>query len=724
MSRYIKYILVLLLALNITAFAQEENTAKLDSLKTELKKASHDTTRAKLYLNLAENCYDPAEWPAYNQKSINLSEQLIKSADSSIRKFATQTLANGLNNKGYFFSSVGRFDSAMYFYLRATELMIKTKDKEGSGIVMMNIGRLLNDKGDYVGSIEYYYKSLKVFESIKNDIGLSQIYNNLASVFNYLKDEEKAKEYFFKSLEIKKRLNNPILLSYGLSNLGAYYDKHKMYDSARIYYHKALIIKRKFRDIQGIMNIYNNLGASYMDEHKYDSAQIYLKKSLQLSEQYEFAEGMAYTYNNFSEMELKKNNTAEALAYAEKALAIAEKRKLFKVLLTSYRNLTFVHKKNKNFEKAMYYSNCYHRMNDSLLNSDKQRSIAVLQIKHDYEKEMFADSIQRANNELKKEIGHQAEIQKQKTLSYIGIIAAVFMFLLVMLLFNRYKIKQRNNELLEEKNHIIVKQKEKVELQKELLQRKNNEVTDSINYANRIQKALLVSDKTFEKKVKEHFILFRPKDIVSGDFYWITEVPEGVIVVTGDCTGHGVPGAFMSILMINKLSEAVKEKKITRPDLILNHVRSEVIKALNPEDAKEVTRDGMDAIVCRFDFKNRKLEFSAANNSFCLIKNGMLMPIKADMMPVGKSDNETTPFSYNEMLLDEGDIVYTYTDGYADQFGGPNGKKFKKARLKQLLQNISTLPMNTQKTALEKELENWKGDLEQIDDICIIGIRI
>lgn len=717
------FLLLALLQLHFS-FSQETDLIKVDSIKKALSNAKHDTVKVKLYLALAENIYDPEEWPKYNQKCIDLSQQLLKAEDPNLKRVATEALANGLNNKGYFFSDIGRFDSAMFYYLRSTELMLKTKNKEGSAIVLMNIGHLLNSKGDYVGSIDYYFKSLKIFESIKNEMGISQVYNNLASAFNYMKDEDKAREYYYKSLEIKKGLKNPILLSNGYNNIGSFFDMQKLYDSSRIYYHKALIIKRKYRDIHGIMNLYNNMGASYMDQKKYDSARIYLDKSLQLAEQNNFKEGMAYSYNNMADLFLKEDNVELAQKFSEKALDIGRTHKLLKVILNSYRNLSFTFRKKRDFEKSLLYSNYYHRLNDSLFNSDKQRSVAVLQIKHDYEKEMFADSVKRANEELKKELGHQTEIQKQKTLSYIGITAAIFMFLLAVLLFNRYKTKQRNNLVLEEKNNIILMQKEKVESQKELLQRKNNEVTDSINYAQRIQRSLLSSEKIFAQHTKQYFILFEPKDIVSGDFYWATEVPEGVVVVTGDCTGHGVPGAFMSILMINKLSEAVKEKKITRPDLILNHVRSEVIKALNPEDAKEITRDGMDAIVCRLDLKNRKLEFSAANNSFCIIKNGELLPIKADMMPVGKSDNETTPFSHNEMILEEGDIIYTYTDGYADQFGGPSGKKYKKARLKQLLQSISHMSLPAQKSALEKEFREWKGDLEQIDDICVIGIRV
>lgn len=723
MNQFYKYLFPILFFFQ-SGFSQNDEAKHIDSIKAELGKAKHDTTRIKIFLALAENIFDPDEWPKYNQKSIDLSEKLISSTDSSIRKIATHALANGLNNKGYYFNSVGRYDSAMYFYLRSTELMLKTKDKEGSAIVLMNIGLLLNNKGDYVGSIDYYYKSLRIFESIDNAEGISQVLNNLASVYNFVNDKKRAKEYYYKSIEIKKKLNNPVLLSNGYNNLGSFYDKSHVYDSARYYYNKALIIKRKYRDMHGIMNLYNNIGSMYLDQDKYDSSGIYLNKALDMALKNNSKDGLAYSYNNLANLNFRQKKYKQAEDFVKQSLAISDQNKLIKPTISSYGILSNIYKSTKNFEKALFYSGRFQKMTDSLINNDKQRSIAVLQIKHDYEKEMFADSLNRIQQERVNQLKHQAEIQRQKVFTYVGIAVAVFMFLFALLLLNRYRIKQRTNRLLEEKNQIIVSQKEKVQLQKELLEKKNNEVMDSINYAQRIQKSLLSSDKLLSRNLKEYFVLFKPKDIVSGDFYWASETKEGFIVVNGDCTGHGVPGAFMSVLMISKLSEVIKEKNITRPDLILNQLRSEVISSLNPSDSNEITRDGMDAVVCKFDFKSMKLEFAAANNTFYIVKNGELIIAKPDKMPVGKSDSDTTPFTYNEVSLAGGDMIYTFTDGYADQFGGPKGKKFKYKQLCELLLKISQHPLNEQYVKLNNEFENWKGQLEQIDDVCVIGIRV
>lgn len=283
-----------------------------------------------------------------------------------------------------------------------------------------------------------------------------------------------------------------------------------------------------------------------------------------------------------------------------------------------------------------------------------------------------------------------------------------------------------------------------INLQRMELKEKNKDITDSIHYAQRIQKALMASNNLLNKNLAEYFVFYRPKDIISGDFYWAEETDSGFLLAACDCTGHGVPGAFMSLLNITKLNETVHEKKIMRPDLILNQVREDIIKVLNPEGTKEAGRDGMDAVCCRFDFVNLKLEFACSNNPLWIVRkmnnieltidndipqqlitnNYQLIEYKPDKMPVGMYTAEKSDFTLNSIELQKGDIVYLFTDGYADQFGGAKGKKFKYAQLKEVLLSVYHLSMREQELALNQKLESWKGNLEQVDDILIIGVRI
>jgi serine phosphatase RsbU (regulator of sigma subunit) len=231
-------------------------------------------------------------------------------------------------------------------------------------------------------------------------------------------------------------------------------------------------------------------------------------------------------------------------------------------------------------------------------------------------------------------------------------------------------------------------------------------------------------------ETKNFFILYKPKDIVSGDFYYAqAHKPKGskneiFYICTADCTGHGVPGALMSMVGISRLNESIIEKNLIHPNEILDNVRSGIISSLNPEGSEEESKDGMDCVLCAYDFENNVLEFASANNPLWLVRDGAVHEYKADKMPVGKYGDEMKPFTLQKIDLKKGDIIYTFTDGFADQFGGPKGKKFKYKQLEDFLLANSNLPMETQKQKLDAAFESWRGNLEQVDDVCIIGVKI
>lgn len=290
---------------------------------------------------------------------------------------------------------------------------------------------------------------------------------------------------------------------------------------------------------------------------------------------------------------------------------------------------------------------------------------------------------------------------------------------------------------------VIREEKEKVELanveisqQKKIVEEKHKEITDSINYAERIQRSFLASTELLNENLNKYFIFFQPKDVVSGDFYWAGKLSNGTFALaTADSTGHGVPGAIMSILNISSIEKAL-EQGYTEPSEILGQTRKTIIERLKKDGSAEGGKDGMDASLICFDFNTQKLTYSAANNPIWVVRanpaqtNGttsaevILIELKPDKMPVGKSDKDQQAFAQNEFELQKGDMVYTLTDGFPDQFGGPKGKKFMSKQSKELLLSISTLPVNAQKLKLDEAFDNWKGNKEQVDDVCVIGIRI
>lgn len=277
------------------------------------------------------------------------------------------------------------------------------------------------------------------------------------------------------------------------------------------------------------------------------------------------------------------------------------------------------------------------------------------------------------------------------------------------------------NQTLEEK---VIERTAEVVQQKDIIEHKQKEILDSIQYAKRIQQTILAHDDFLKKYLPEHFVLFKPKDIVSGDFYWATKpvfFPKGkeqFYLAVCDSTGHGVPGAFMSLLNIAFLNEAINEKKITAPHEVFNHVRKRLISSVSKDGAQ----DGMDGILLCLDLAHRSVIYSAAHNRPILIRNGEIVEHPADKMPIGMGVRSDT-FTVHTIQVQPGDSLYLYTDGYADQFGGAKGKKFKYKNLNDLLLSNCQRSPNEQREILDRTFEEWKGELEQIDDVCLIGLR-
>jgi sigma-B regulation protein RsbU (phosphoserine phosphatase) len=280
---------------------------------------------------------------------------------------------------------------------------------------------------------------------------------------------------------------------------------------------------------------------------------------------------------------------------------------------------------------------------------------------------------------------------------------------------------QESYETLEQK---VKDRTAQVVLQKDIIEEKHKEITDSINYAERIQRTFLSTKETLDGFLGEYFILFKPKDVVSGDFYWTERLSTNdFVLVAADSTGHGVPGAIMSLLNITCLENSVKEG-FTEPDEILNHTRINIIERLKKDGSHDGGKDGMDCSLLCFNSTKTKVKFALANNPLWLVRDGQLQEFSPDKMPVGKHDKQHVPFTRHEINLQKNDVIYVFTDGYADQFGGPKGKKFKYSNLQKILVENSNLAMTELHTKLKNEFEEWKADLEQIDDVCVIGIRI
>ncbi|HPD96430.1 MAG TPA: SpoIIE family protein phosphatase, partial [Tenuifilaceae bacterium] len=284
--------------------------------------------------------------------------------------------------------------------------------------------------------------------------------------------------------------------------------------------------------------------------------------------------------------------------------------------------------------------------------------------------------------------------------------------------------KERLEQIVKERTAEVVAQKEEIEDQKEQISAQNEEITSSIQYASRIQTALLTPNEQINQMFPDNFILFLPRDIVSGDFYFFAQVGSKKLAVAADCTGHGVPGGFMSMLGVSFLTQIISEDKTLNAGEILNKLRSLVIKALHQTSEIGGSKDGMDIALYLFDEEKMTVEFAGANNPLIVIRDDEIIQVKGDKMPIGIHLKGEIPFTNNVVEVQKNDVLYTFSDGYADQFGGENGRKFMIKNLKELFLQIHTKPMDEQREILDTTLKNWHGDSPRIDDVVVIGVRI
>jgi len=317
-----------------------------------------------------------------------------------------------------------------------------------------------------------------------------------------------------------------------------------------------------------------------------------------------------------------------------------------------------------------------------------------------------------------------------KTIWFYAICVIVLFVIIYSYIKGRERHLIKEKEILEDKvierTAEVVKQKEEVVKQKDIVEHKNKEITDSINYAKKIQEAILPTTKFIKELAPDSFVFFQPKDIVSGDFYWFSRKDEKILFAAADCTGHGVPGALMSMIGSNLLSEIVNDKNISEPATILNHLHIGVRKSLKQDSFDTQSRDGMDIALCSFDSKKSILEYAGANRSLYLVKNKTLEIIKANKVPIGglQAEGEERRFKNHSFQVNADDMVYLCSDGYADQFGGLGGKKFMEKNFKEMLLKTFMMPIEQQKELFKQTINSWKGDFEQIDDILVIGVRL
>jgi serine phosphatase RsbU (regulator of sigma subunit) len=591
------------------------------------------------------------------------------------------------------------------------------------------IGDIHIAQGKYDDAIKAFTIVRQIYQSHDKKKDLATVLRNIGVIYIYQNNYKMALDYFLQALELDKENGDQRMLSASYNNVGGVYKYLNDYGNAEKNYLAGLDIARDGKQRKMEAMCLNNLGELFTIKKDFPKALGYISESIKIREDLGDQKGIADANLNMGQIYLKQGDHPHSLEVLQKAREILEKMNAQEQLKEIFLAISNNYTEMNDFKNALTYFRKYNTIKDTLLNANISKQIAEVNTKFETEKKeaqivlLNKDKIV-SDAELART---NAEIQQKNTQRNAFIIGFGLVLVLSAFIFRSYRQKQKANEIISQQNMELAAQKAEVILQKDVIEEKSTAILDSIQYARRIQRALLASSPLLEKNLGEFFILYKPKDIVSGDFYWAAESKDGsnrFLIGVADCTGHGVPGAFMSLLNISLLNETVAEKKILRPDLILNTVREGIIKALNPEGTETESKDGMDCTLCAFDLKNRKLDFACSNNPIWLMRDNKLEDFHADKFPVGIHHGAQTPFTHQSIALQKGDMIYMLTDGYADQFGGPKGKKFKYKQLQQLIRENSGRSLEEQKQVLESTLEDWKGGLEQVDDILIVGIRV
>jgi tetratricopeptide (TPR) repeat protein len=738
---------------SLTLIAQLSVT---DSLKAELKKANSDTIKCLIYASLVEAEANDLIWPQYNDLLYSLASKNLKTAKGGEIIFYSERLAEALNNKGYLSQLHGNTQEALKYYEQSLSIHLKNNRKSSAANCYNNIGAVYEWLGKFKEAQDYFFKGLEIYEELKDKGGIAFSYNNIATVLDNLGDISSALKAYHKCLDLYEQTDDKVGSAAALLNISIIYVNQGDLKKALEYQFRSLKLRRETDDLKGVSQCLFQIGGVYQDLGKLSEALKCFQESYSIQKQLGDKQGIAYNLINFGSIAREQKKYDEALSYFLQSLEVRKEIEDKLGIAASLVNIGQVYFLLNNFSKAEEYllngmkvskdlgypenirnaslllSDIYTKMGkflpalenyklfikmrDSLNNMETQKTAIKLQAKYTYEKEK---AISDKEHELKMQQQRQfSENERNRQnviilfISLILITVAVFSFVF----YKRYKLTQAQKKIIED-------QEKQTSEQKKLIEIKHQEISDSINYAERIQRSFLASRELLNQTFKHYFIFFKPKEKVSGDFYWAAPLANGNFAfITADSTGHGVPGAIMSLLNITSLEKAVETQ--STPHEILNLTRRIIIDRLKMDGSAEGGKDGMDASLMIFSPKSSALFYAAANNPIWIVRNHTLLELKADKMPVGKHDRDEHSFTPGEFNLLPGDVIYTFTDGMPDQFGGPDEKKFKIRQLKELLVSISSCTMDEQYLKINEAFYSWKGNLEQIDDVTVIGIRV
>jgi len=712
----------------------------IDSLLVEIKKETINYNIVALNMEIAEELLfnNPDSARKYIENALILCEK-ENNVTLSISVY---------NTLGYSYELVGKLDNAYEAYKEVLKIALKNNDKLGEYTGNVSLGSINYYKGNYNKALRFYQIALEIAENLKDSFSIAQTYHNIGMVHDDIGNNDRGLEYYNKALKVFFVIGDPEWLGTCHNSIASIFVGKKEYKKAYEYYQKAVEYFNDAEDPNGVGMVYANIGELYLIQKQIDKAEEYFLKSIKISKSVNDIMAITSTYLNMADLLYQQNIFYRSIEYTKKSLSFSKQENYLALQEEAYALLKDCYFGIGNYKLSVLYSDSLRLMSDSIFNKKKFESIEEMESKYQTaQNKLKIDNLEKGQ-ELQNE-----RIARQNMYLYTFIIGFLLVLIFLGYIYKLLKAKQKINTKLEAHQNTILEkneelnqlveevtaQKDEIEMQREKLIDINSDITQSIAYAEQIQNSILPSNDILDSCLSDNFILFKPKDIVSGDFYWFTQIDNKLILTVVDCTGHGVPGAFMSMLGASLLREIIIKEKISSPDKILNNLRTEVISALQQKGTIGEQKDGMDMALITIDLDTYEMQYAGANNPIYIVSKYKpithqefqtldvfgynFYEIKPDKMPISYFVRMNS-FTTKTIQLQKGDSIYLFSDGYPDQFGGAKNRKFKYKPFKELLINNVSKPMYEQKTILEKALSDWQGSNSQVDDITIIGLRL
>ncbi len=720
---------LVLIAFHLTCISQVE-----DYHKNHPANYKEDSIQAEIFLCKIDSIYDC--------KDLNQASLLIDKTIPFCEKldFSGQ-LARIYKTKGDIYRSNDNYVKALEALSTSLEHYKKSNDTKGIAGIKNSMGTIYRLQGKYPTALEYYFESLKLDQSINNKQGISVTLNNIGIVYLHQKDFDKALEYYFNSLKIGQELNDDEEIGISYLNIGCAYQKKKEYDKAIDFYLKSLAISKKLNNLDAIGVNYNEIGSIYTEQNNLQLANSFLFEALTTFVKLGSKSRQTECHLNLGKYFFIDKNPEQSIFHFTKALNLAKETGSIDSYSNALYKLSEVYEKINYSKLALKYYKEFISIRDSLFNEENTKQSVQAELLYQFERRQEIFKVLQ----VKKDDIFLEKSKRQKIFRNFLILILALLIILIVFIYSALRNKKKANIILAnqqneilEKNEELMQHQEEIRAQrdeiekknvilensKKIIAAKNERIISSIEYAQTIQQAILPKEEQLNELFKDQFVIFLPKDIVSGDFFWISSVQNLVFAAVIDCTGHGVPGSFMSLIGNTILNQIVNEWHTHDPSLILEYLHQKIRKVLQQDESHSKSHASMDVCLVKINRSTSRVTFAGANRPLIIIQDGKLERIPGDRKSVGGYQRESKRYYTNhEINLSNNSCLYLATDGFIDQMNSEK-RKFGQKQFSDLLLENCNKPMSVQKEIILNVLNAYKGEGEQIDDICILGLKV